>query len=73
MDDDDRIYEVKTAIKQLNSIQRKIFLTYITLGTYTATAKEFRVSIPTARNYVLKIKNKILEIIEKNNDTYTNT
>ncbi len=65
MNDDDRLYNLRTALTRLNSIQRKIILTYIELGTYTATAKEFKVSVPTARSYVLKIKNKILEMIEE--------
>ena len=59
MEDDDRLLEIKTAIQKLNTIQRKIFLTYVELGTYAATAREFGVSKPTAKRYINEIKKRL--------------
>lgn len=66
MEDDEMIFKIKQAIQELRPVERKIFLTYTEGGTYTAVAKTYNVSVPTARTYVHKIIEKILTIV---NDT----
>lgn len=61
INDDDEMLSYKEAIGKLNTIQRKIFLTYVELGSYAATGREFGVSTPTAKKYINEIKNKIFE------------
>ena len=66
IEDDDEMMLIKNGIKSLNPVQRKIFLTYVETGTYTATAKEFGVSIPTVCSYIKKIRNKLIEYVFNN-------
>lgn len=71
--DDDRIYSIKEALKRLRPVERKIFLTYVELGTYSGVAREFGVSVPTACNYIRNIREKIKTIIDKENDNKPTT
>ena len=66
IDDDDEMLLIKQAIKTLSPVQRKIYLTYVEYGTYTATAKEFGVSIPTVRAYLDNVKNIIIKYVFDN-------
>lgn len=61
MDDDEEIYTLKDAISRLPTIQRQIFLTYVELQTYAATAREYGVSVPTMKKYLAEIRKKIFE------------
>ena len=65
MEDDDRMYKIKDAIQALRPVERKIFLTYVESGTYSETARQFKVSVPTAKRYIVEIKNKIISKIEE--------
>lgn len=62
-DDDDEMLLIKEAISKLNGVQRKIYLSYVENGTYTATAEEFGVSIPTIKTYINNINGKIRDYI----------
>ena len=59
--DDDRMLRIKTVVDGLNSVQKKIFLTYVELGSYAAVGREYGVSTPTARTYIREIREKIME------------
>lgn len=59
LEDDDLLYAIKEAIQSLRPMERKIFLTYTELGTYTQAAKTFHVSVPTIRKYINEIRQKI--------------
>jgi len=59
MVDDDLMLRIKEAVQRLNTIQKKIFLTYVELGSYAATGREFGVSTPTAKKYINEIKSKL--------------
>lgn len=61
MEDDDKMLHIKEAVDSLNSIQKKIFLTYVELGSYAATAREFKVCASTAKKYIKQIKSLIWE------------
>lgn len=63
MTDTDEIYQLKTAVQKLNTVQKKIFLTYSELGTYTETAKKYGVSTPTIKKYINEIRSKIFKNI----------
>lgn len=63
--DDDRLYDIKTALAELRPMERKIFLAYTEMGTFAAVARLFNVSSPTAKQYCISIKNKILNLMEK--------
>lgn len=58
----DEMVAILAALRALTPAQRKIFLTYAAKGTYTAVAKEFKVSVPTARNYIKALQAKIKEM-----------
>lgn len=73
LNDEEQIYRLKEAIQQLRPVERKIFLTYVEGGTYTSVAKEYSVSVPTAKKYIQMVKNKINQIIEDNGDDNTPT
>jgi len=61
LEDDDLMFSIKDAINSLNTIQRKIWLTYVELGSYAAVGRAYGVSRPTARKYLLEIKQKIID------------
>lgn len=68
IEDDDRMATIKEAIKSLRPVERKIFLVYVELGTYSGVAREFGVSVPTACNYIRNIREKLKTIIDKEDD-----
>ena len=59
-EDDDMLYSLREAINKLTPVERKIFLTYCELQTFSATARQFNVSGPCIKSYILNIKSKIL-------------
>lgn len=66
VEDDDEMLLVKEAISKLNGVQKKIYLSYVENGTYTATAQEFGVSIPTIKAYINDINGIIRNYIFDN-------
>lgn len=66
VEDDDEMLLIKEAISKLNGVQKKIYLSYVENGTYTATAQEFGVSIPTIKTYINNINGIIREYIFNN-------
>lgn len=57
---EDERYALINAIKELTLPERKILLTYADCGTYAETARLFGVNAKTVKNYIAKLKNKIL-------------
>lgn len=68
-EDDDRMLMIKNALQSLRPIERKIWLTYTELGTYTAVAREYNVSVPTAAKYLKIIRKKIMDYLDDNRPT----
>lgn len=62
---DELVYRIKEAVANLNEIERRILLTYVELGSYSATARVYNVSSPTVKAYVSPIIDKIKKEIEK--------
>lgn len=66
LEDDDEMMLIKKAIESLTPVQRKIWLAYVDNGTYSSTAKQFKVSTPTVRNYIQDIRKKITDYVNTN-------
>lgn len=65
-EEDDELFLYKEALKEaLNPLERKIFITYLEMETYAATAKAFNVSIPTVSKYIGNLKSKIIDYIDE--------
>lgn len=62
-EDDDEMMLIKNAVFALPTVQRKIWLVYTEIGTYSGTAKEYGVSVPTIKKYLKEIREKIFENI----------
>ena len=66
-EEDDEMWGLKEAlVHALNPLERKIYITYLEKETYAATAKAFKVSIPTLAKYINGLKNKIIEYVDNN-------
>lgn len=62
--DTDELYWTKECLKnEFTPVQRKIFITYLELGTYKATAELFGVSQPTVQKYIKNLVAIIHEYI----------
>lgn len=62
--EDDEMYWLKEALKEaLSPIQRKIYITYLEAETYAATAKIFKVSVPTAKKYIDNLTKLITDYV----------
>lgn len=58
--DDDALRTLKERILSLRPAERRILLTYIDLGTYSETAREFNVSSTCIRKYINDIRRKLI-------------
>jgi DNA invertase Pin-like site-specific DNA recombinase len=62
--DTDELYWTKECLKnEFTPVQRKIFVTYLELGTYKATAELFNVSQPTVQKYIKNLVETIQEYV----------
>lgn len=57
---DDEKQQLIKVLKGLTLPERKIFLTYAETGTYAETARIFNVNAKTVKNYITRLKEKIL-------------
>lgn len=63
--EDDEMYWLKEALKNaLSPLERKIYITYLENETYAATAKLYKVSIPTLSKYICGLKKKIIDYVD---------
>ena len=69
--EDDEIYLIKEAIRNLTPIQRKIYITWLETGTYTEVARLFNASTPTVKAYLGIIKAKIIGYVDKEMSGYS--
>lgn len=64
--EDDELYWLKEALKNaLTPLERKIYITYLENETYAATAKVFKVSVPTVSKYISGLKAKIINYVDE--------
>lgn len=60
--DDDDMYHIKDAFNSLPYLDKKLFIQYMELGgTYTAFAKAYGVTPPTAKAVIQTIRQKIYD------------
>ena len=65
-EEDDELYWMKEGLKNcLNSIERKIYITYLENETYAATAKVFNVSTPTVSKYLGNLKARLIDYVDE--------
>lgn len=67
-EEDDLILLIKNVIKNLREPEKIIFLKYVEEGTYAEVARLYNVTKPTAKKYILTVKDKILKEINKKYD-----
>ena len=59
--DDDDMLHIKEAVDKLPYLDKKVFLQYTEIQTYTGLAKLYGVSAPTAKRYIERIRQKIYD------------
>ena len=59
IEDDDCMRRIREEIKNLPLPERKIFLLYLEVGSFTEVSKELHCSVPTASHKVKAIRDKI--------------
>lgn len=60
--DDDDMFHIKEAFNSLPYLDKKLFIQYMELGgTYTAFAKAYGVTPPTAKSVIQTIRQKIYD------------
>lgn len=71
--DDDILLNIKDIIKNLKEPEKLIFIKYLELGSYAGVAKEYKVTKPTAKKYIMIVKNKIInELHNRHNNNSSN-
>ena len=58
--DDDRMRALRERIRNLPLPERKIFIMYTELGTYSEVAKILKCSVPTVSKKIREIREKII-------------
>ena len=66
-EDDDRMAQIREAVKSLPLPERRIFLMYTEMGTYSSVAKFLHCSVPTVSKKISQIKSKLNSML---NDIY---
>lgn len=62
--EDDR-FNLLSVINDLTLAERRILLTYAETGTYAETARIFNVNPKTVKNYIHKLRTKILDLLAR--------
>lgn len=60
-EDDDEMRRVKHAVSALNEVDRRIWVLFCEIGTYSGLARLLQNSPPTAKKKVCEIRGKIME------------
>lgn len=60
-EDDDEMRRYKKAVDSLNEVDRRLWLLYCELGSYSAIARFLQNSPPTAKKVLSKIRQKIMD------------
>ena len=58
-EEDDRKLDLKHKLHKLSDAEKRVFLVYLEVGSYTGTARIFGVNPNTVKNYINKIKSKL--------------
>lgn len=58
-EDDDFMLELKNKVYSLTEPEKRVFLLYTELGSYSAVGRELNCSAPTVKKYIDLIRDKI--------------
>lgn len=61
--DDDTLIVIKEAIEKMRPMEQRLWIDYIECGTFAALARKYNVSAPTAKTYIMRLKEKILDAL----------
>lgn len=62
--DDDTLIVIKQAIEKMRPMEQRLWVDYVECGTFAALARKYNVSAPTAKTYIMRLKEKILNALE---------
>lgn len=58
--DDDTLIVIKEAIEKMRPMEQRLWIDYVECGTFAALARKYNVSAPTAKTYIMRLKEKII-------------
>ena len=61
--DDDTLMVIKEAIEKMRPMEQRLWIDYVECGTFAALARKYNVSAPTAKTYIMRLKEKILDAL----------
>ena len=66
--DDDTLIVIKEAIEKMRPMEQRLWIDYVECGTFAALARKYNVSAPTAKTYIMRLKEKILDALKAYED-----
>ena len=66
--DDDTLIVIKEAINKMRPMEQRLWIDYVECGTFAALARKYNVSAPTAKTYIMRLKEKILDALKAYED-----
>lgn len=61
--DDDTLRVVKETIENMRPMEQRLWIDYVESGTFAALARKYNVSAPTAKTYIMRLRDKILDAL----------
>ena len=61
--DDDTLIVIKEAINKMRPMEQRLWIDFVECGTFAALARKYNVSAPTAKTYIMRLKEKILDAL----------
>ena len=61
--DDDTLIVIKEVINKMRPMEQRLWIDYVECGTFAALARKYNVSAPTAKTYIMRLKDKILNAL----------
>ena len=61
--DDDTLMVIKATIEKMRPMEQRLWIDYVECGTFAALARKYNVSAPTAKTYIMRLKEKILNAL----------
>ena len=66
--DDDTLIVIKEAIEKMRPMEQRLWIDYVECGTFAALARKYNVSAPTAKTYIMRLKEKIIDALKAYED-----
>ena len=66
--DDDTLIVIKEAIEKMRPMEQRLWIDYVECVTFAALARKYNVSAPTAKTYIMRLKEKILDALKAYED-----